>query len=302
MKRILTILFILSITATVLFSQESPFNGQWKLMRERGTNLDYFRSVIVEFSINKDQLSIHRSFGPRRPHEDQMVLKIGGKVNKVEITDPTIPTSLFMALRYEVGKTKGVTAEVKNGNVVIITEQYDVQSSQGSKPMKVKYSYELSDDKNIMTCRIQRDSRKGDAQVTLVFKKADYNNAYVYQMVDDWDIFSKLPEQACLISIQGIVNEHGPNLYFTFGPQFPFNYTEEAVHISGEAEIFHLHKTQFSGTVHKRFQRHDQRIHCLGQEGTNVADRGLHAGRTGEGNCHHGGSDTPGKEIRLEGD
>ncbi len=227
MKRILTILFILSITATVLFSQESPFNGQWKLMRERGTNLDYFRSVIVEFSINKDQLSIHRSFGPRRPHEDQMVLKIGGKVNKVEITDPTIPTSLFMALRYEVGKTKGVTAEVKNGNVVIITEQYDVQSSQGSKPMKVKYSYELSDDKNIMTCRIQRDSRKGDAQVTLVFKKADYNNAYVYQMVDDWDIFSKLPEQACLISIQGIVNEHGPNLYFTFGPQFPFNYTEE---------------------------------------------------------------------------
>jgi hypothetical protein len=78
-----------------------------------------------------------------------------------------------------------------------------------------------------MTCKIQRDSRKGDIQPTYVFKKADYNNAYVYQMADDWDIYSKLPEQACLISIQGIVNENKPNLYFKYGPNFPFNYTEE---------------------------------------------------------------------------
>ncbi len=227
MKRILTLTFILLIAATFLFSQQSPFNGQWKLMRERGTNLDYFRSLVVDLSVTKGELTIIRSFGPRRPHEDEMTLKTGGTVNKVEITDPTIPTSLFMALRYEVGKTKDVTAEVKDGSLITITERYDVQSSQGSKRATVKYLYELSDNKNIMTLRIQRDSRKGDSQVTFMFKKADYNNAYVYQMADDWDIFSKLPEQACLISVQGVVNEHAPNLYFIYGPQFPFNYTEE---------------------------------------------------------------------------
>jgi len=227
MKRILTTTFILAIFATVLFSQQSPFNGQWKLMRDRGTYLDYFRSLVVEFSFSKGELSIQRSFGPKRPHKDQMTLKTGGTVNKVAITDPTIPTTLFQALQYPVGKTKEVTAELKGANIIVLTERYDMLSSQGSKPARVRYVYELSDDNNVMTCKIERDSRKGDGEVTLIFKRADHNNAYAYQMADDWDIYSKLPEQACLISMQGIVNEDKPNLYFLYGPQFPFNYTEE---------------------------------------------------------------------------
>jgi hypothetical protein len=227
MKRIITLTFILSIAVTSLFSQESPLDGVWNLMRDKGTYLDYFRSLVVEFSVRKNEVSIRRSFGPKRPHEDQMTLKTGGTVNEVKITDVTIPTTLFQALQYPVGKTKKVTAEQKNGTAIIITEQYDVLSSQGSKPTSVRYLYELTNDKNIMTCKIERDSRKDKDGVTLFFKKAGYNNAYVYQMVDDWDIFSKLPEQACLISIQGIVNENRPNLYFIYGPQFPFNYTEE---------------------------------------------------------------------------
>jgi len=227
MKHIIKISFLLSVSAALLFAQASPFNGQWKLMKDRGASLDYFRAVSVEFSVTKGELAIQRSFGPKRPHQDQMTLKTGGAVNEVKITDPTIPTSLYMALQYNVGKTKKVTAELKGADGIVITEQFDMLSSQGSKPARIRYEYELTDDKNIMTCKIQRDSRKGDGPVTLFFKKADYNNAYVYQMADDWDIHSKLPEQACLISIQGIVNEHGPNLYFLYGPQFPFNYTEE---------------------------------------------------------------------------
>jgi hypothetical protein len=227
MKRILAITFILSVAVTLLYSQDSPFNGQWTQMRDRGTYLDYFRSFVVEFSIRNNELLIKRSFGPKRPHQDQMTLKTGGTVNEVKITDPTIPTTLFQALQYPVGKTKKVTAELKNGGALVITEQYDVLSSQGSKPAIVRYVYGLTDDKNIMTCRIERNSRTGDDAVTLWFKKAGYNNAYVYQMADDWDIFSKLPEQACLISIQGIVNENKPSLYFLYGPQFPFNYTED---------------------------------------------------------------------------
>jgi hypothetical protein len=132
-----------------------------------------------------------------------------------------------MALQYPVGETKDVTAELKGTNAVIITEHFDMISSQGSKPTTIRYMYELTDDKNIMTCKVERDSRRPEDAVKFIFKKSDYNNAYVYQMIDDWDIFSKLPEQACLISIQGIVNENRPNLYFIYGPQFPFNYTEE---------------------------------------------------------------------------
>jgi hypothetical protein len=33
--------------------------------------------------------------------------------------------------------------------------------------------------------------------------------------------------KACLISVQGTVNQKAPLLYFTFGPLYPFNYTEE---------------------------------------------------------------------------
>ena len=227
MKHIIGILFLFLVTAAFLFSQESAFNGQWKFVKEKSSNLDYFRSYTIDFSVNKGELSIHRSFGPRRPHEDQMTLKTGGMVNKVPITDPTIPTTLFMALRLPLGKTMEVTAEVRNDKAISITEQYEQISSQGVKPVKITYLYELTNDKNVMTCKILRDSRKGDEQVTHVFKKADYNNAYVYQMADDWDIYSKLPEQACFISLQGIANEHKANLYFNYGPKFPFNYTED---------------------------------------------------------------------------
>ena len=227
MKRLLTIIATLALAATMLYSQGSPFNGQWNLMRDKGTYLDYFRSFVLDLSLKNNELTVKRSFGPKRPHQDEMTVRIGGAINEVKITDPTIPTTLFQALQYPVGKNKNVTVDLNDGNTLTITEKYDVLSSQGSKPEVVKYTYELTTDKNIMTCKIDRNSRTGADAVILWFKKAGYNNAYVYQMADDWDIFSKLPEQACLISIQGIVNENRPNLYFLYGPQFPFNYTEE---------------------------------------------------------------------------
>lgn len=227
MKRVLECVLIFLFSVSVACSQGSPFNGQWRFVKEKSSNLDYFRSFTINLAVKKGELSIHRLFGPKRPHEDRMTVKTGGIVNRVVVNDPTIPITLFQAIRFPVGKAKEVTAEIKNDRMIVLTEKYDQLGSQGVKPAVVRTVYELADDKNVMTCRIERESRTGSVQPTYVFKKADYNNGYVYQMSDDWDIHSKLPEQACFISIQGIVNEQKPNLYFRYGPNFPFNYTEE---------------------------------------------------------------------------
>ena len=74
---------------------------------------------------------------------------------------------------------------------------------------------------------ITRPTRLRDSVIKFVFKRFDANNAYIVKMADDWDINAKLPEQACWISIQGVVNEKKPALYFTFGNEYPFNYTAD---------------------------------------------------------------------------
>ena len=129
-----------------------------------------------------------------------------------------------MGLRLTKRGIKEVSAVLDN-EVLKINEKYEVLSSQGSKTMNVLHTFKLTEDKNVLAYTIERDTRKTGPEVKYVFKRDDYNNAYVMKMTDEWDINSKLPEQACLISLQGIVNEKKPNLYFLYGEKWDFRFT-----------------------------------------------------------------------------
>jgi len=50
--------------------------------------------------------------------------------------------------------------------------------------------------------------------------------AYVMQMTDNWLIDGDLPEQAMLMSLQGLANRHGPTLYLEYGPKWPWQITK----------------------------------------------------------------------------
>jgi hypothetical protein len=226
MKTITRIIFLLFLIHTFLFSQEFAFNGKWKLIKQKSSDIDYFQTMTLDFSIKKDEVTIKQELGPRRKYEEKMILKTNGIINKVEIKDNTFPTHIFMGLKMPGGK-KEVKANWLKNNILEINEKYEIQCSQGSRPMDIIHSFELSADKNLLIYKITRNTRKEGPDLKLIFKRIDYNNAFVMRMSDDWEIDSKLPEQACLISLQGIVNEEKPNLYFLFGPDYPFNYVQD---------------------------------------------------------------------------
>jgi len=227
MKSLVRLVAILLAAATAAGAQQMGFQGKWILIKESSSNLDYFQSMTLQFTVGRDDITMVREVGPRRPSRETMALKTDGTTKSVTVTDRTFISNLYMGVKLPPHAIKKVTASWSGENVLRVDEHYTVGTSQGEKPIDVNNTFELSSDKNVITYTIKRSSRKPGSELKYRFKKADANNAYVYQMSDDWDIRSGLGSQACLISLQGIVNEQKPTLYFVYGPKYAFNYTAE---------------------------------------------------------------------------
>jgi hypothetical protein len=223
--RYLVVLSVLVIAGAS--AQETAFQGKWSLIKEGSSDLDYFRSMTIQFSVAKNEITIVRECGPRRKSTETMVLKTNGSVCSILVADETFISNLYMGIKLPRGTRKEVTASWSKENILIIRERYAITASQGTKDIEVENQFSLSPDKDIMKYTIRRNTRKAGSELRYVLKRADSNNAYVYQMSDDWDIRSGLGTQACFISVQGIVNETKPNLYFIYGPKYAFNYTGE---------------------------------------------------------------------------
>ncbi len=227
MKSLIRLVFLSLVVFTGASSQEMAFQGKWKLIKEGSSDLDYFRNMTIQITVKQGEITIVKEFGPRRKSAETMVLKTNGTTNSVAVTDGTFMSNLYMGLKIPPHSKKEVTATWTKESVLAILERYNIASSQGTKRLEVGNIFELSSDKGLLTYRIKRSSRKIGPELKYVFKRADENNAYTYQMSDDWDIHSGLGTQACFISLQGIVNETKPNLYFVYGPKYTFNYTGE---------------------------------------------------------------------------
>lgn len=227
MKSLLRLIAIALAAFTAAGAQQLGFQGKWTLIQEGSSNLDYFQSMTIQFSVGRDEITIDKQFGPRRPCSEKMVLKTDGTTKKLAVTDRTFMSNLYMGIKLPPHATKNVTATWRGENALIVREHYTIVGSQGETPIDVNNVFELSSDRNLLTYTIQRSTRKPGSELKYVFKRAGVDNAYVYQMSDDWDIHSGLGTQACLISLQGIVNEQKPTLYFVYGPKYSFNYTGE---------------------------------------------------------------------------
>jgi hypothetical protein len=227
MKNIGNTFVLLLLVAVMAFSQNADLNGKWKMIRSKSSFLDYYSEMILEITTNKTSAVIITKMGPKRKFEEKMAFSTDGKSNLIEITDGTFSTNIHMGLRLPVGSKKEVIATWEKDNSLKVVEKFDYFASQGKKHGEMIYQYQLSPEKDVLTCHIIRSTRQKGPETKYVFKRYDDNNAYVYRMADDWDIQSKLPEQACWISIQGVVNESKPLLYLTFSTDYPFNYTED---------------------------------------------------------------------------
>ncbi|MFH0989603.1 MAG: GxGYxYP domain-containing protein [bacterium] len=227
MKSLFHLIVISLAISTGVSAQEMAFNGKWKLIKQQSSDLDYFQYMTIQFTVKQDEITVVKEFGPKRKAQETLVLKTNGSKHYVPVIDRTFMSNLYMGIKLPPNEKKEVTAAWQKENVLVIHERYPITGSQGRKHIEADNVFELSSDKNLLTYRIRRSSRKAGSDLRYVFKRADANNAYVYQMTDDWDIHSGLSRQACFISLQGIVNEQKPNLYFIYGPNYSFNYTGE---------------------------------------------------------------------------
>jgi hypothetical protein len=227
MKHALCLIAASLLALAGVSAQETAFQGKWALMKEGSSDLDYFGSMTIQFTVKKDEITLVREVGPRRKSVETMVLKTGGTMNSVPVLDGTFMSNLYMGLKVPPHTNKEVTATWTKENILVIHERYTIAGSQGDRQIETDNTFGLSPDKDLLTYRVKRSSRKVGPELKYILKRADENNAYVHQMSDDWEIHSGLGTQACFISLQGIVNEVKPNLYFVYGPKYSFNYTGE---------------------------------------------------------------------------
>jgi hypothetical protein len=200
--------------------------GKWKVLKHKSSDIDYYQSIEFEFSIKKGEITFAREFGPRRKYQEKMVLKTDGSPRQIKIEDPTVPTNIFMALQMPVGDFKEVSARWQD-QVLVIQEKFKVQVGQGPRAMEIQYLFKAIGNHQLLECRIRKSSRQGEPDLVYILKKTDFRNAYYMTLNDNWEINGNLPEQACLISLQGLANAEKPNLYFIYGPEWPFNYVQD---------------------------------------------------------------------------
>lgn len=223
----LLLALMLVAAATVIAAEQRTLEGSWILVKNVESNLDYFQSMTVRFSLRPGEVTITRDFGPKRKASETMVLRTDGTANDVPVKDRTFMTNLYMGVKLGPEDTKSVTARWTGDDTLEVRERFTVSTSQGDRPMEAVHTYALSAAGDRLMCTIRRSSRKPSARLQYVLKRTGADQAYVYQMTDDWEIRSGLGTQACMISLQGIVNEHAPNIYFIYGPKYAFNYTGE---------------------------------------------------------------------------
>lgn len=226
MKKFSIVLVLLIFSICNVHSQNMKLAGKWKVIKDKSSDIDYYQSIEFEFSIKKNEITLSREFGPRRTYQDKMVLKTDGSITKIKIKDATVPTNIFMGLQMPVGDFKKASARWLD-NVLVIQETFEIVGSQGARPMELEHQFKTIENNMLLEYRVRKSSRTGEPDVVYIFKQSDFRNAYYMSLSDNWEVAGNLPEQACLISLQGLVNQAKPNLYFLFGPEYPFNYVQD---------------------------------------------------------------------------
>lgn len=209
-----------------IFGQIDMFEGKWKLIKEKSSNLDYHSYYNIEIRKENDHIILIDEFGAKNKYKEIMKFKPDGKVYESKINEFFFPLALYMGYRTDAGAKKQVTARWDKNNILRITEDFMVNGSQGARKMIIERNLELSYGNNILIISFNRSSRDDSAELKFVFKRINFNNAYFMKFSDNWEIEGELPKNACLISLQGLVNETKPNLYFIYGEKWDFNFTQ----------------------------------------------------------------------------
>ena len=207
-------LFLIIVAAIPLRAQGDPsLYGKWELLPEKSTDIDLYGALSVEVRHSGSDVTLIQTWGSGRTFCDSLALRIGAPAVRRSITNRVFPSNVFMGLSMPEGGTREIKAEwEEEGKILKIVEHFPLRGSQGKTPVTTVHRYELSQEKDLLIYTVDRSTRKTGPRVKYMLKNSGSRQGYFMTLEDNWEIGGKLPVQAFIISLQGIVNAEGPVL------------------------------------------------------------------------------------------
>jgi hypothetical protein len=199
----------------------------------------------MEINASESEFTVTRNWG-RGTFTAQEIQRFPVKNNTLEsagspIDDRAFPSNVFMGIFLPVGAERILTPQYNNSKGELrVKEEYPVRGSQGNSEITAEHAYLLDEDGEILIHEVERSTRK--KKLTYIYKRKGSRTAYVMELDKDWELTGGLPEKACLLSIQGLVNTAGPLLYFIYPPNWDFRFTPGVYDFLREKRMYSFKK------------------------------------------------------------
>lgn len=224
-----TLFWLLAVLIpAALFGAVSDFDGSWDLVPQKSTPISFYQTLSLEMQCKGDQLTLIQKWGSRSRDrfQDTVRLVTNGKKHTVALQHQVAPGTIFLGLGNIPGQSRKMSATWnKEATKLTVTEQVEVNTSQGKAELNTVHTYQVSPQEQLMTYTIQRDTRDPKASPVYTLKRSGTRQACFMRLEDDWTLEGKLPEKAFLHSMQGLANCDGAHLYFIYPEKWDFRYS-----------------------------------------------------------------------------
>ncbi len=221
------VLILLLLPASVFADGRPDFNGTWVVVPPMSSAIPLYGALSIEIKTTDSQVTITQIWGKSRRDrfQDIVSLPTDGRTQSVPLQHQVAPGSVFLGIaNLPAGRREMSASWSEDGTVLTVRESLPVLSSQGTARIEAVHTYSLSVPEQLLTYQVRRASRE-QGSLLYTLKRSGSREAYVMRLEDGWTIDGKLPQQAFLISMQGLANADGPRLYFIYPEKWDFRYT-----------------------------------------------------------------------------
>jgi hypothetical protein len=225
---IMFFIFAVTLPSGLWGAGPRDFVGTWELVPQKSSVIPLYRTLSVEIGLRDNSIVLSQKWGTRArdAYTDTVVLPLDGRKTLVPLQHQVAPTSVFLGIRNLAKGQREMSASLSpDGTALAVEERLTVETSQGRSRIDATHTYTISAPEQVIVYRVTRASRKTGGVLSYTLKRAGSRQAYYMRLEDDWAIGGGLARQAFLISLQGLANGTGPNLYFIYPQTWDFRYT-----------------------------------------------------------------------------
>ena len=199
--------------------------GKWQLIPDESSAVNFYSTIGLEIRDKGRSLEVITKWESGHSKVDSLRFAADGKTYTLPVENRVWPYQVFSSISMIPGTQKSVSGTwVEKDKVLEFTERYPISLSQGRGEMKNVERLTLSDEGEKLTLNIVQNDDASNAR-TYVFRRGAPPKAYFMRLKNDWTIDGLLPENAFLISLQGIVNTDSAALYFLYPDGYDYNFT-----------------------------------------------------------------------------